>query len=143
VAGSEFAAIAREYSDDPKTRDQGGSLPFAAASAFPRDYAKAVFALKSVGDVSQPIRTTSAYHVARLDERRPSRQQTFDEVRDAVLKELRARYVAEQRDLRIKSIHADPELQMNQPAIDALVTHLDPVPGSPPAEASSRQPAPR
>ena len=38
----------------------------------------------------------------------------------------RQRYIAEQRDLRIRAIHEDPELELNQPAIDSLVNRVDP-----------------
>jgi hypothetical protein len=62
----------------------------------------------------------------RLDERRPSRVQSFDEVRDKLLQEMRARYVSEQRDARIQAIHRDPALVVNQKAVDALVVPYDP-----------------
>ena len=42
------------------------------------------------------------------------------------MKTLRDRYIALQRDLRIQSIYRDPDLQINQPAIDALVNKVDP-----------------
>ncbi|MEO8537559.1 MAG: peptidylprolyl isomerase [Betaproteobacteria bacterium] len=126
VEGADFAAIAREYSDDPTTRDKGGALPFVNEKAMAPAYAKGVFALDKVGAVSEPIRAPAAYHVVRLDERKPQRRKTFDEARAAIMQELRSRYIAEQREARIQSIHADPALQINQPAIDALVNRIDP-----------------
>jgi hypothetical protein len=124
-AGADFAAVARDYSDDPTTRDKGGELPFVTAKALTPDYAKAVFALKTVGAVSEPIRAPSAYHVVRLEERRSPRPQTFEEVRDAIMRDMRTRYVNEQRDLRIRAIQEDSGLQVNQAALDSLVNHVD------------------
>jgi parvulin-like peptidyl-prolyl isomerase len=126
IAGTDFATVAREYSDDPTTRDKGGALPFVSPKGLAPAYAKAVFALSKVGEVSEPIKAPSAYHVVRLEERRPSRIQAFDEVRDAILQRLRTQYAADQRDLRIQSVYRDPELQINQAAIDALVNKVDP-----------------
>jgi peptidyl-prolyl cis-trans isomerase C len=140
VAGADFAAVAREYSDDPTTREKGGALPFITARSLAPDYAKAVFALTKVGEISEPIKAPSAYHVVRLEERRPPRQQTFDEARDRIMRELRQRYVAEQRDLRIKGIHADGGLQVNQAAIDALVNRVDPAQMKSPARRPSGDP---
>ena len=97
----------------------------------------------SVGELSEPIKAPSAYHVVRLEERRPERTRTFEEVRDSIMSDLQKRYVAEQRELRIKAIHADPELQANQPAINALVNRIDPELMKPPARARSRTPAPK
>jgi len=125
MAGGNFGDVAREYSDDRTTRDKGGQLPFVTAQRMTPGYAKVVFGLK-VGEISQPIEAPTAYHVVRLDERRESRLQSFDEVRESVLATLRARYAAEQRDLRLQSIYRDPKTEVNQPAIDALVTRVDP-----------------
>jgi peptidyl-prolyl cis-trans isomerase C len=145
VAGADFAAVAREYSDDPVTRDKGGSVAFVTAKDLAPEYAAAVFALARIGEMSEPIKAPAAYHVVRLDERHPSRVPEFDEVRDEILQGLRQQYVVEQRDLRIQSINTDPTLQVNQPAIDALVKRLDPnvfvpdsaaLPSSPPSPAS-------
>jgi peptidyl-prolyl cis-trans isomerase C len=126
VAGGDFAAVAREYSDDPTTRDKGGALPFVSAARLAPDYAKAAFALSKIGEISEPIKGPSAYHVVRLEERRPARTAAFEEVREGIMTKLREQYIGEQRDLRIQAIYRDPQLVMNQPAIDALVLPIDP-----------------
>lgn len=126
MAGASFADVAREYSDDPVTREKGGALPFVSAKSLAPGYSDAVFALSGIGEVSQPIKAPSAYHVVRLEERRPAHVRSFDEVRPSIMQSLRERYVAEQRDARVQSIHRDPDLKLNQPAIDALVSRLDP-----------------
>jgi peptidyl-prolyl cis-trans isomerase C len=126
VSGGDFAKVAREYSDDATTRDNGGALPFVSRGRLAREYADGVFALTRIGEVSQPIKGPSAYHVVRLEERRPARQLEFNEVRDRIMQTMRQRYIAEQRDLRIKEINTDATLEVDQPAIDALVTHVDP-----------------
>jgi parvulin-like peptidyl-prolyl isomerase len=140
-AGADFAAVARDYSDDPTTRDKGGALPFVTAKALAPDYAKAVFALTTVGAVSEPIKAPSAYHVVRLDERRPPRPQTFEEVGDSIMRDLRIRYVTEQREARIKAIQEDSGLQVNQAAVDSLVNHIDPERMKPPRRSKSRESA--
>jgi parvulin-like peptidyl-prolyl isomerase len=126
VAGAAFAAVAHEYSDDPTTRDKGGALPFVTRDKLAPEYAKGVFAMTKVGEVAEPIKGPTAWHVVRLEEIHPARQLAFDEVSDRIMQKLRQRYLAEQRDLRIQAINTDTSLQMNQPAIDALVTRIDP-----------------
>jgi peptidyl-prolyl cis-trans isomerase C len=141
AAGADFAAVAREYSDDPTTRDKGGALPFVKASAMAPEYAKAVFALNPVGTISEPIKAPSAYHIVRLDERRAPRPQTFEEVSDSIMRDLRSRYVTEQRELRLAGIQADTGLQINQAAVDSLVNHIDSQRMKPPGRAKSRESA--
>jgi len=126
AAGADFAAVAREYSDDPATREKGGALPFTAAKRLAPDLAKAVFAMTRIGEVSPPIKAPSAWHVVRLDERRPARVRPYEEVHDAIIASLRKRYVAEQREARIQSVFRDTETETNQAAIDALVNRVDP-----------------
>jgi len=140
-AGADFAAVAREYSDDPTTRDKGGALPFVTAKALTPDYAKAVFALKTVGAVSGPIQAPSAYHVVRLEERRPPRPQTFEEVGDSIMRDLRTRYVTQQREMRVQAIQEDSGLQVNQAAVDSLVNHIDPEKMKSPRRSKSRDSA--
>jgi peptidyl-prolyl cis-trans isomerase C len=138
--GFDFAAVAREYSDDPTTRDKGGALPFVTAPQLTPEYAKAVFALSRVGEISLPIKAPMAWHVVRLDDRRPSRIKAFDECRDEIMKQLRVRHVQDARDARLKSIYRDPDLVLNQAAIDALVIPIDPKLSSPVPEGSSATP---
>ena len=141
TAGADFGAVVREYSDDPTTRDKGGALPFVKASAMAPEYAKAVFALNPVGTVSEPIKGPNAYHVVRLDERRAPRLQTFEEVGDSIIRDLRKRYVTEQRERRKSDITADTGLQINQAAIDSLVNHIDSQRMKPLGRAKSRDSA--
>ena len=126
VAGEDFAKVAHEYSDDPTTRDKGGALPFVTRDRLEKAYADGVFALTRVGEISQPIKARTAYHIVRLDERRPSRQMSFDEVRDKIMERLRNDYVHDQSESRLKAIATDDTIQVNQPVVDALVTQLDP-----------------
>lgn len=126
VAGEDFAKVALEYSDDPTTRDKGGALPFVTRDRLEKAYADGVFALTRVGEISQPIKARTAYHIVRLDERRAPRQMSFDEVRDRIMERLRNDYVHDQRESRLKAIATDDTIQVNQPIVDALVTELDP-----------------
>jgi parvulin-like peptidyl-prolyl isomerase len=147
AAGEDFGAIAREYSDNRITRDKGGQLPFLTAKELEANYAKGVFALTRQGEISEPIKGKAAYHVVRLDERRPARVAPFEEVRDRILQDLRRKHVDAQREARLRSIIADPDLQVNQPVVNALVKPVEtipstPAPGSGAPGASTQNPVP-
>ena len=88
--------------------------------------AQTLRAMKDVGEISEPIRATNGYYVVRLDGRKPARQQTFDEVKDQLLAKLRQAHIDARRNAKSDSIFADPELRVNQPAIDALLLKADP-----------------
>ncbi|HAI58814.1 MAG TPA: molecular chaperone SurA [Xanthomonadaceae bacterium] len=63
-AGEDFAAIAREHSDDTFSRNRGGRLDWFTAEAFGPDVAGQVQALAD-GQLSAPFRTEAGWHVIR------------------------------------------------------------------------------
>jgi PPIC-type PPIASE domain len=124
AAGADFAALAREFSEDPATKSGGGHLSWFGAKQMDPGFAKAAFALKNAGDVSPPVLSRFGYHVIRLDGRRPQHQKSFDEVKDQLIADMRQAYINEQRALKIAAIRNDPALKLNQPALDALIVPM-------------------
>jgi hypothetical protein len=143
TGGADFATIAREYSDDPTSRDKGGALPLTDLKRLAPDYAKGVARLTRIGEVSEPIKGRAAYHVVRLEERRSPLVKSFGDVHESIMDGLRKRYVAEQRDVRIQEIFRDAGTESNQPAIDALVNRVDPEVLRPKRSGSARSPRPQ
>lgn len=145
VAGGEWNAVTREYSDDASTKDKGGVLPPMSDSELPADIAKGLLELKRPGDISEPLKTDVAWHIARLDAINPPRTRTFDEVKESIMASLRAQYISGQRDLRFDEINRDPTLKINQAAVDALVHRTDengrPIPPEAPAAPAAPAPA--
>jgi peptidyl-prolyl cis-trans isomerase SurA len=67
VGGEDFAAVAREGSDDDTTAALGGDLGWFAVDAYGQGVAEAVRAL-SPGETSPPFRTNVGWHIIKLDE---------------------------------------------------------------------------
>jgi len=66
-AGEDFAKLAREYSDDPVSKDKGGVYTFARGE-MPKEFEEAAFALKP-GQISDIVISTYGYHIIKLDEK--------------------------------------------------------------------------
>ena len=86
-AGEDFAALARELSDDEASGDQGGDL-----GSFPRGrmrpaFEEAAFSL-APGEVSAPVRTAQGVHLIRLEEREEAVQRSFEQVAGYLAAEL-------------------------------------------------------
>lgn len=125
VAWADFAAVAREVSDDKASAANGGQLEWRSADQLDPELAKVAFALK-VGEISAPIVQTNGYALIRVDERRPAGKKSFDEVRPEIMAQLRAEYVARSREAVDQAIRNDPTLKVNQPALDSLIVRVDP-----------------
>jgi len=66
VGGMAFEEAAKQYSDDEKSRAQGGLLPpFSPGDLGDRSFEKVAFTAP-VGEVSEPIRTNLGYHVVQV-----------------------------------------------------------------------------
>lgn len=126
LAGADFATLASEISEDPTAKANGGELGWFGQGRMDPEFTKAAFALKNAGDISEPVRSRFGYHLIRLEDRRPARQLSFDEVKDRIMADLRGRYVNAQREAKIASIRNDPNMKVDQEAVDGLVNHIDP-----------------
>ena len=90
-AGGDFAALAKQYSADPGSKEQGGELGWATREAYVPEFAEAVFTMQA-GEISAPVKTQFGWHVIQVEEIQPAHQRSFDEVRA----ELETDYRAEQ-----------------------------------------------
>lgn len=79
-----FARLARRFSKDPGSGENGGDLGWSAATAYVEPFARALEGL-DVGDVSDPVRTDFGFHVIYL---RDVRVSPFEQVREQLRTEL-------------------------------------------------------
>lgn len=69
--GTSFNQIVAEYSDDNHSKGKNGMLKPFRAGDVDKKIEDAAFALKNVGDISEPIRTEYGYHILRLVKKHP------------------------------------------------------------------------
>ena len=68
-AGEDFAALAREFSDAPGARDNGGAMGLRNVERYPSLFVDTVQNLSS-GAVAAPVRSGAGFHVLKLIEKR-------------------------------------------------------------------------
>jgi peptidyl-prolyl cis-trans isomerase C len=125
VAGEDFAALAKEVSDDPSAKNNGGALGFFPAEQMDPAFSKAAFALQKEGELSEPVRSSFGYHVIRLDGRMPGGALTFDQAKRGIVKDARERFIDSRRDEVMVKISNDPAMKINNAAIESLVNRVD------------------
>ncbi|HJQ22829.1 MAG TPA: peptidylprolyl isomerase [Blastocatellia bacterium] len=85
--GEDFAALAKQYSDDPGSKDKGGEYTFGRGQMDP-DFEKAAFSLKP-GEVSGPVETQFGYHIIKLEERKGGAGPSDPKVRQKIVAKLK------------------------------------------------------
>lgn len=62
---SQFAALARKYSEDP-SKDNGGELGFFQRNRMVPEFSEAAFKLKNINDISPVVETRFGFHIIQL-----------------------------------------------------------------------------
>jgi len=88
--GADFAALAKENSNDTSTSQNGGELGFFGSGQMVKEFEDAAFALKT-GQISEPVKTDYGYHIIKVEEIKEAQPANYEEskekIRAAVLDE--------------------------------------------------------
>lgn len=102
-AGEDFAALAREYSEDPRSRDRGGDEGYFTRNSKSPAFEEAAFAAapgELVGPVRNELVTGVGYHLIEVLDHREGGARPFEEMRSQIqflLAQKRAEELAEQK----------------------------------------------
>lgn len=100
-SGGDFAKLAKEYSDDPGSKENGGMIEGSADQYVP-EFADAAKTLP-FGKISDLIKTSYGYHIIKVEDRK---KQTADKAPDQV-KQLKMQEIFQEvvvKDLKFKSL---------------------------------------
>jgi foldase protein PrsA len=120
---ADFAALARQYSQDEATKDKGGETDFfsRADSPFSTTVTDTIWSLNP-GEV-RLVQDDQGYHIVKLLERKPPVVPDFSEVRDKV----RSDYVQEETERRWNAWYQEKrskvKLEVNDPVIAAALVY--------------------
>ncbi|MGE3313192.1 MAG: peptidyl-prolyl cis-trans isomerase [Limisphaerales bacterium] len=135
-----FAESARNFSDDPTTRRQRGDTGWIVQgrmTRWPEEVTATLFALPTPGSLSPVIEASDALYLARLADRKAARNQTLDEVRPAVERQVSAALQARKEEDFLEKARRAVEIRENPRliatvAVPASSTHRDRHPKAPP-----------
>jgi peptidyl-prolyl cis-trans isomerase D len=87
-AGADFAALAKQYSEDDTNNTKGGDLDFFGKGQMVPEFDQVAFALQP-GQISDAFKTSFGYHVVKLVEKRPATTRTLAEVQPQIEDQLK------------------------------------------------------
>ncbi|MDE6022969.1 MAG: peptidylprolyl isomerase, partial [Muribaculaceae bacterium] len=76
--GADFALLAKQYSVDRASKENGGRMGYFMAERFPYEFEKTAFSLKP-GEISEIVETPQGFHILKGGNKRPARGTVFVE----------------------------------------------------------------
>ncbi len=86
-AGAKFEDLAKT-SKDTGSAANGGDLDWASPSSFPPAFSAAFVALQKGGVTEKPVQTPNGFHVIKVDDIRPAKLPTLEEVKPQIAEAL-------------------------------------------------------
>ena len=77
--GEAFEILAKEFSNDPGSAENGGDLGWAERGLFVPEFDETLFNLE-INQISEPVKTQFGYHIIQLNELKSGVQQNFEEI---------------------------------------------------------------
>jgi peptidyl-prolyl cis-trans isomerase SurA len=100
--GEDFGAVARESSEDPSAKQNGGDLGYFTVFQMVYPFEEAAYNTP-VGQISQPVRTRYGYHIIKVEDRRPARGEIL--TAHIMVKDRRDESGANVGELKIREIY--------------------------------------
>lgn len=120
--GKNFGDLAKEYSDDQGSKEQGGSLGYFPRGRMVAPFEVAAFELEE-GEISDLIKTDFGYHIIKLVGKRPEQQRSFDQVKEQLIAEVQKRKHEQVRAEKIAEIRngaIDLGLEVNVEKLETI-----------------------
>jgi peptidyl-prolyl cis-trans isomerase C len=144
--GGDFTALAKEFSKDPGSKENGGDLGFFSKGQMVPEFEAAAFALEK-GKVSAPVKSNFGWHIIKLEDKRLREPPPFDGLKERIVNsllqkkaqavggDLRAAAKIEYVDAEIKkAVETEKAAAAAQPAAPAAAPAAAPTQSKPPAK---------
>src|SRR5690606_24199478 len=86
--GEDFAKVAKAESQDKGSGARGGDLDYFTRDKMVKEFADAAYQLKK-GEISKPVKSDFGWHIIKLEDRRPQKVASFEEMQEQLKADLR------------------------------------------------------
>ncbi|MGG0737162.1 peptidylprolyl isomerase [Niallia taxi] len=81
--GEDFADLAKEYSTDTATKDNGGELGYFSSGQMVEEFEKAAFSM-DVDEISDPVKTDNGWHIIKVTGHKDAVEAKLDDHKDEI-----------------------------------------------------------
>jgi peptidyl-prolyl cis-trans isomerase C len=82
-AGEDFAAVAKEASQDPSTKEKGGDIGFFTKGQMVKTFEDAAFALNP-GEMSEIVESELGFHIIKVTDKKEEKTVSLDEAKEGI-----------------------------------------------------------
>jgi peptidyl-prolyl cis-trans isomerase C len=117
LKGEDFGKLAKQYSEDPGSKDIGGEYTFGRGKMVP-EFEAAAFSLQT-NQISDVVETQYGYHIIKLLEKLPAAKVEFAKIEPRIKEMLTQRAVEKAAPAYLDKIRSDAEVTILDPALAA------------------------
>ena len=125
--GADFATLAKQYSEDPGSRDNGGELPEFSRGQMVPEFESTAFSMTN-NQVSDVVTTQFGYHIIKMINLTPAKKFAFTDtlpqanktVADICKNEVEAEQIKSLAPDYVKQLRAAQGVEITDPALKAL-----------------------
>ncbi|MEO8677909.1 MAG: peptidyl-prolyl cis-trans isomerase [Vicinamibacterales bacterium] len=104
--GADFAALAKQYSQDDTNKDNGGDLDYFGRGRMVPEFEAAAFAMKTGEISSVPVKSSFGYHIIKITDSKPDTTRALAEVHAEIEDQLKWQKAQAEAERLAKSIEA-------------------------------------
>ncbi len=104
-AGEDFAALAKQYSEDDSNNSNGGDLDYFGRGRMVAEFDAAAFAM-TTGEISNLVKTSFGFHIIKVTDAKPDNTRPLAEVRKEIEEQLKWQKAQAEAERIAKSLEA-------------------------------------
>ncbi len=134
--GADFATLAKQYSEDPGSKENGGELPEFPRGQMVPEFESAAFAL-ATNEVSDVVTSQFGYHLIKLLEKLPAKKVDFATAETEIKDGLARQKIAKLAPDYVKKLRADQQVEILDANLKAMDEQLQAQAAAAAAEAAA------
>jgi len=134
--GESFDAAAKEYSQDPGSKDKGGDIGFFTQNQMVAPFAAAAFS-QPVGVVGPPVKSPFGYHIILVVEKKPAQVATMATSGNKIRTQLQQQQEGAKVPVFLNGLRNKAKITVNDPKLADVAATPVPTPAGAPTPAAA------